>query len=56
MDVSGCVGLPCLWGESFVSAGDFLESSILHVELRGLVIPLLDYGWYFVEGEYSGKD
>ena len=42
MDVLGCVGLPCLWGESFVSAGDFLESSILRIESRSLVIPLLD--------------
>ena len=56
MDVSGCVGLSCLWGESFVSAGDLLESSVFCVESRGLVIPLLDRGWYFIEGEYFKKD
>jgi len=52
MNVSGCVGLSCLWGESFVSAGDLLESSILRIESGGLVIPFLDRGWYFIEGEY----
>jgi len=56
MDVSGCVGLSCLWGESFVLAGDLLETLILRVESRGLVIPLFDHGWYFIEGEYFGKD
>jgi len=56
MDISGCVGLSCLRGESFVLAGDFLESLILHVESRGLVIPFFDCGGYFIEGKYFGKD
>jgi len=33
MDISGCVGLSWLWGESFVLAGDLLESSILNREV-----------------------
>ena len=46
MDVSGCIGLSSLW----------CEYLILCVKSGGLVIPFLNGGWYFIEGEYFGKD
>ena len=56
MDISGCIGLSCLWCESLVLAGDFLESLVLCIKYEGLVIPFLNGGWYFIEGKYFGKD